>query len=657
MTVEHRVVGPPGTGKTTYVARQVAVAAGKYGADGVAIASLTKAAAEEIADRVGAGVPRDRVGTLHAHAFRSLDRPRLAETPEGLADWNRAVEGHAPALRIGRSTGAMDGGVDGPSAQTDGERLLQEYNRRRARMEPPDSWPGGLRRFADRWERFKADTSRRDFADLIQDALAAATRAEGPRVARPDLAGDAFLGDLATETDRPDGMPGAPAVLFVDEAQDLSRLEFALVRAWAEHVEQLVVVGDPWQNLYEWRGSEPDAFSSTPAATETVLAQSHRVPAAVHEYAVEWARRIRSMPFPEYRPTDHAGRVDSAAATWMHPDPLIARLEAAAAAGRRVMVLAPCGYMLEPTMRLLRGRGVPFGNPYRPAHGAWNPLRGAGALLAFLRPDRAAWGDQARMWTWDDARRWLDPLRARGLLAHGAKAYVEHRSDPDQFGAEPGQVPLDKLVGLFDSEADAERAFALDVAWWQDALRASKARQHRYPVEVCRRRGPAALRDHPRAVDPGADGWPGVIVGTIHSVKGGQADDVIVFPDLSRQGYWTGWENPADRDPTVRAFYVAFTRARDRLTLCQPAGAEYAHLPRPDRTDPRPAARGDTPARRLADEIRARARKSPQDAATAGAAGVEKSAGRGDAPGVRPGGTPESPGGPAGGPAPEGRDR
>ena len=84
----HRVIGPPGTGKTTYLARQVDLAV-KAGED-ILVVALTKAAA-----RAAAGKLRgldDRVGTLHAFARRSLgvDGNFIADTPANIQKWNEA---------------------------------------------------------------------------------------------------------------------------------------------------------------------------------------------------------------------------------------------------------------------------------------------------------------------------------------------------------------------------------------------------------------------------------------------------------------------------------------------------------------------------------------------------------------------------------------
>ena len=63
---------------------------------------------------------------------------------------------------------------------------------------------------------------------------------------------------------------------------------------------------------------------------------------------------------------------------------------------------------------------------------------------------------------------------------------------------------------------------------------------------------------------------PRVIIGTIHSVKGGQADVVLVLPDVSRPSWgWLPWRRISDE--VRRLLYVAFTRAREELVLLDPA--------------------------------------------------------------------------------------
>ena len=78
--------------------------------------------------------------------------------------------------------------------------------------------------------------------------------------------------------------------------------------------------------------------------------------------------------------------------------------------------------------------------------------------------------------------------------------------------------------------------------------------------------GPAALEETPK-----------VIVGTIHSVKGGEADAVFLFPDLSQAGDAAYQRVGPARDAVIRLFYVGVTRARQALYLCQRESAMAFH--------------------------------------------------------------------------------
>ena len=81
-----------------------------------------------------------------------------------------------------------------------------------------------------------------------------------------------------------------------------------------------------------------------------------------------------------------------------------------------------------------------------------------------------------------------------------------------------------------------------------------------YPFSILTNHGYAALSEQ-----------PGIYVGTIHSFKGAEADVVFVIPDLSRAGYEEWIRGGTNRDAIIRTFYVAMTRARDKLVSCPPA--------------------------------------------------------------------------------------
>jgi hypothetical protein len=115
---------------------------------------------------------------------------------------------------------------------------------------------------------------------------------------------------------------------------------------------------------------------------------------------------------------------------------------------------------------------------------------------------------------------------------------------------------LDQLADAI-SEAPLEKYFQ----WWLDHMQRTKRKQADYPVRVALRGGVGSLIETPK-----------IIIGTGHSVKGGESDVVYVFPDLSVAGMrqWEG--HPKERDAIIRLGYVMMTRARETLVICEPSG-------------------------------------------------------------------------------------
>ena len=77
---------------------------------------------------------------------------------------------------------------------------------------------------------------------------------------------------------------------------------------------------------------------------------------------------------------------------------------------------------------------------------------------------------------------------------------------------------------------------------------------------MCKRHGREGLTEEPR-----------IILGTIHSVKGGEADVVVLWPDLSAAGALEYGRAGNSRDSVIRQFYVGMTRAREVLYIGQRA--------------------------------------------------------------------------------------
>lgn len=512
-------------GKTTYLKRQVERALDKYLPADIVVASFTKAAAHEVARRIA--LPESNVGTIHALCYRIMGGPTIAEGKA--AEFNAQCPAH---LRLsGAASVDLDEPQEGGEVATDADRAFLRVQALRAQLkDPAEDHDPIVRGLYAAWTEWKHEQNYHDFTDLLAHCL-----------------------DVGAQ------LPGDPRLLFVDETQDCSPLELALIRSWATHVDRLITVGDPWQCIYGFKGSDPHNFltPALPKENTKVLAQSYRVPRVVHAAATKWISQSSYYEHFDYAPRDAEGALEYRPnITLKNPAPVIGEINRELDAGRSVMVLATCGYFLSPLLARMRAEGIPFHNPYRKKKGHWNPMRGGPERMqAFLKGSAA----QGAQWTERELRRWAEILDAKthGIFERGAKKRIAglKRNEP---------IDPNILYELFDHAAIKEILDTLDRdakdagMWLYEHALKTRQPQLAYALALLSRGGAPALSEAPR-----------VCVGTVHSVKGGEADTVFLFPDLSPSGYmeWAG-HTQESRDAVRRLFYVGMTRARERLYLC-----------------------------------------------------------------------------------------
>ena len=544
VTSEYRIFGPPGCGKTTNLTRQIRRAVERFGPDSVLVTSFSRAAAAELAGR-DLPISPDRIGTLHSHCYRALGAPTIAES--NVDEWNRQYPQLqiTPSKRQNRLDGEDAGEEDGRTKG--GDLWLQELSRFRGLMIPPEAWSASLRDFAQRWKAYKDALGLLDFTDLIETCYR----------------------DVAMA-------PKGPAVIFADEAQDLNRMQLTLIRKWGRHCDYFIVCGDEDQTIYSFAGATPDAMldPEIPEDHKIVLKQSYRVPRAVHAVADRLIRQVTRRQEKVYlpRPADGACLRGPLNASYGKPDYWILKTAMEhIEKGQTVMFLATCAYMLEPVVAVLRKNAIPIHNPYRRSNGFWNPIRlgrkgsTANRILALLsaHPD---FGEDRRDWSVGDLALWAEWLQSKGVLKHGSKkklqaadigkpATIEALDEVFEDGA------LESLLGAFEGD------YRKLLDWWRRRVSADVQKRIQYPVEIASARGPRALLETPKA-----------IVGTIHSVKGGEADVVFLFPDLSDSGMTAYRRHGPPRDAVTRTFYVGITRARETLYICGPDSPSAAAL-------------------------------------------------------------------------------
>ena len=527
---EFYVTGGPGCGKTHYLSTQIDKATHRNLRP--LVLSLTRNTAAEAASR-NPDLPRSRIGTIHSLCFQAVGRPNIADNPKGIRAWNEAHI--VQSLSESRERDEFNPHSESGSAPHP-DLLLADYQRLRATMQPmPDEGP--LADFAHEWENWCRINGTTDFNGLFE------------RCIRENIP-----------------PPGNPGIIFVDEAQDLTPLELALLRRWSATGIPLVLAGDPNQNLYQWRGSDSSALEGldhAPAGHHQTLTQSRRVPIAIHAATLEWMGQCLTKPVINYQPHDRPGQFIRVPATWHMPDQTADLAAAQVLDGDRVMILSSCAYMLQPTIAYLRRNAIPFHNPWR-TNAEWNPntkdqeeITPAQRVQSFIRFDPASPDapTDGVLWT-----AMMEPAAVFNEGRHGLTQLQRLAPDSD------AQTQAELINTLLTPQALAASAGS-DLQWLSQNLPRDCPPDFPYMVNVAIKHGAAVQDEQPR-----------IIVGTIHSVKGAECDYAYLYPDLPFPAMreWLG--PPRQQAAIYRQFYVAMTRAREGVTVCSPAGSMTVDL-------------------------------------------------------------------------------
>ena len=332
-----------------------------------------------------------------------------------------------------------------------------------------------------------------------------------------------------------------------------------------------VLVGDDDQTIYEFAGCTAEAFLNPPIADKykKILSQSYRVPANVHKLAQFIIRRVSVREPKQYFPRRDEngnfinGSVSKFSATYRKIEYLVQEIQNRLSAGKTVMFLTTCAYMIDPLKAELVNRGIPFENEFRRRRSDWNPLhddkKGVSAkrlLNAFLDS-----GEDGGFWTVEQFITWAKFLSVGefGLVKKVGKKAIEvleqavHENKP---GIHSARNVIEQII----SPAGIKPAIDRNLIWLLETLQNTRKKGMQYPLRNKKKNGLEALNKK-----------PALTIGTIHSVKGGQADCVFISPDISMQASKGCNVSIAESDSLNRLFYVAVTRAREEVVIMEPA--------------------------------------------------------------------------------------
>lgn len=280
MTKSIVIYGPPGTGKTR---RLMAIMEELKNGRGISTSAIgffafTRAAADEAKKRLGVTTSKT-MRTLHSLAFEAakVSKEQVVDTDK--------LQKFAQLMKMpinGKS-------ATGFESVEIGDEYLSLHQYAVARQITVDAAYGELnppldravaRMFSDAYTGWKRSYGWRDFNDMVLDYIA-------------------FPVDVGAR------------YLFIDEAQDLSPLQWRMVEELRKHAECVWLAGDDDQSIYEWSGADPHGMSAYHTeGNQRVLDESHRIPRSVHRLAEKVIGRVRHRVEKRYTPRAEEGAVN-----------------------------------------------------------------------------------------------------------------------------------------------------------------------------------------------------------------------------------------------------------------------------------------------------------------------------------------------------------
>lgn len=499
-----KIYGPPGTGKTTCSLNLLCdhLQAG----DRVLFVSFTRAAKIEAERRLlttfGSVPEFATVSTIHALCMRILGIPKSC-----LFERNITRKKFFDSLGItlpGKRTKAGHFVVDTLNRHQRIRNMTCEWDE-----EMCDAWmdPQAMKSVIDQYEGWKRHDGYIDFTDILQKVAAG----EGE-------------------------IPKYDAVI-IDEAQDLTRLQWRVAERLYANASTVYAVGDDDQNVYSFLGVDVGHFITWPCDATRVLDHSYRLPRQILAYSQYLAHRIKFRQEKKITGTDREGEI-------FLNLPLTEYLDYGKRASELFLVRNT--YMARRVQTMLVQLGVPFRSDSSPYTSTWSASGQVFKTIQILHK----WKDGSiQKQDWQQIKKHMAPMFAE-IVEETYKGATEDT---------PGGIP--SLKGFVMPTMDYERKF-----WWEDFL------LYVHPQNVSIFKNALKYYTLEQCANPVLE------VSTLHGSKGKEADRVYVCSALTKRLFGT----LDHEDHEHRLFYVGVTRSRDELIVVDDPEAGSKQYPFPN---------------------------------------------------------------------------
>jgi DNA helicase-2/ATP-dependent DNA helicase PcrA len=484
------VLGPPGTGKTTTLLNKVDDYLKQTDPDKVGYFAFTQKAAYHARDEAikkfnltEDDLPYFR--TLHSLAFRKLGLKKdQVMQPRHYRDLGKKL-----GFPVSYAEHQEDHGI----FTSDSEYLQiiqlaqlrnitpeQQYNRREHTQ---DLELDKLNIIYNELKRYKKEYNLIDFNDMILNFIKS---------------------DLSPKFD----------VIFVDEAQDLSLMQWDMAKTIWNKTGDTFIAGDDDQAIFKWAGADVDSFIALKDQMINLpLIQSHRIPMKVHALAMGVINKIRNRIDKTWKPRTSEGSlhrhfeidsVDMSKGDWL--------------------VLARTKFMLKEVEDVLYRKGLYYENRYKrnyekdlqEAATDWEHLR-QGQLLSYKQ---------------------IEKISKYMGSNHWEKEKIKGMTKGSFYG-------IDQLTNDYGLKTKKV---------WYESLDDAGTRRIEYLRKM--RANGEQLNKKPR-----------IELSTIHAAKGGESQNVVLLTDLTKTTMEGYERNPDDEN---RLFYVGATRTKENLHIIEP---------------------------------------------------------------------------------------